>query len=41
MNFGEILTGILKNNNIVGAISSSVLIILFGFYFEKKGSIQR
>lgn len=37
MNFGEILTGILKNNNIVGAISSSVLIILFGFYLRRKG----
>lgn len=36
MNFGEILAGILKNNNIVGAISSSVLIILFGFYLRKK-----
>ena len=36
MNFGEILTGILKNNNIVGAISSSVLIILFGFYLRRK-----
>ena len=37
MNFSEILTGILKNNNIVGAISSSVLIILFGFYLRRKG----
>ena len=37
MNFGEILTGILKNNSIVGAISSSVLIILFGFYLRRKG----
>lgn len=37
MNFSEILTGILKNNSIVGAISSSVLIILFGFYLRRKG----
>lgn len=36
MNFSEILTGILKNKNIVGAISSSVLIILFGFYLRRK-----
>lgn len=37
MNFSEILIGILKNNSIVGAISSSVLIILFGFYLRRKG----
>lgn len=36
MNFSEILTEILKNKNIVGAISSSVLIILFGFYLRRK-----
>lgn len=36
MNFSEILTEILKNKNIVGAISSSILIILFGFYLRRK-----
>lgn len=36
MNFSEILTEILKNKNIIGAISSSVLIILFGFYLRRK-----
>ena len=36
MNFNEILLGILRNNNIIGAISSAVLIILFGFYLRKK-----
>ncbi|MGL4672895.1 AEC family transporter [Cetobacterium sp.] len=36
MNFSEIFSSILKNNSIVGAISSSVLIILFGFYLRKK-----
>ena len=36
MSFGEVLAGILKNNNILGAISSSVLIIMFGFYLRRK-----
>ncbi|WP_432205538.1 AEC family transporter (plasmid) [Cetobacterium somerae] len=35
MNFSEIILNILKNNSIVGAISSSILIILFGFYLRK------
>lgn len=35
MSFNEILLSILKNNNIIGAISSSILIILFGFYLRK------
>lgn len=36
MSFSQILLGILENNNIVGAISSSILIILFGFYLRRK-----
>lgn len=35
MNFSEVISNILKNNSIIGAISSSVLIILFGFYLRK------
>ncbi|MGL5545189.1 MAG: AEC family transporter [Cetobacterium sp.] len=36
MNFTQIFSSIISNNSIVGAISSSVLIILFGFYLRKK-----
>ena len=36
MSFNESLSGILSNNNIIGAISSAVLIILFGFYLRKR-----
>lgn len=36
MNFSEILVTILKNDKIVGAIASAILIILFGFYLRKK-----
>ncbi|MGL4654017.1 AEC family transporter [Cetobacterium sp.] len=36
MNFSQIFSSIISNNSIVGAISSSVLIILFGFYLRKK-----
>lgn len=40
MNFSEIISSILKNNSIVGAISSSVLIILFGFYLRKTNVLK-
>lgn len=36
MSFNDVLLGILKNDNIVGAISSAILVILFGFYLRKK-----
>lgn len=36
MNISEIMGSILSNNKIIGAIASSVLIILFGFYLRKK-----
>lgn len=36
MSLGIILQSIFSNNNIVGAIASSILIILFGFYLRKK-----
>ncbi|MGL4533590.1 MAG: AEC family transporter [Fusobacteriaceae bacterium] len=37
MNFLAIMQSILSNNNIVGAISSSILIILLGFFLRRKG----
>ncbi|MGL5125939.1 MAG: AEC family transporter, partial [Fusobacteriaceae bacterium] len=37
MNFSAIMQSILSNNNIVGAISSSILIILLGFFLRRKG----
>lgn len=36
MSISEIMGSILSNNKIIGAISSAVLIILFGFYLRKK-----
>lgn len=36
MSFNEVLLSILENNKIIGAISSSIIIILFGFYLRKK-----
>lgn len=36
MSLGEILQGILSNDKITGAIASSILIILFGYYLRKK-----
>lgn len=36
MSFTQILASILSNNKITGAISSAILIILFGFYLRKK-----
>ncbi len=40
MNFQEVLMSIFKSDNIIGAISSSVLIILFGFYLRKSKVLQ-
>lgn len=40
MNFNEIMVSILKNNNIIGAIASSILIILFGFYLRKSNLLK-
>lgn len=40
MSFNEILFNILNNDKIVGAISSSVLIILFGFYLRKSNLLK-
>lgn len=40
MNFSQVMISILKNNSIVGAISSSLLIILFGFYLRKKNILK-
>ena len=36
MNLGKILENILSNNNIIGTISSVLIIILIGFIFTKK-----
>ncbi|GLI55369.1 malate permease [Propionigenium maris DSM 9537] len=36
MSLGEILQGILSNDKITGAIASSILIILFGYYLRKR-----
>ena len=36
MNLGKILEDILNNNNIIGTISSVLIIILIGFIFTKK-----
>ena len=36
MNLGKILENILNNNNIIGTISSVLIVILIGFIFTKK-----
>ncbi len=40
MSFGDIMLSILHNDKIVGAISSAVLIILFGFYLRKSNVLK-
>ena len=41
MSLGEILQGILSNDRITGAIASSILIILFGYYLRKKDVLTK